>query len=56
MVAVPLLFALNAPGATLAEGASMTLTVAGIMLPLLVAAQAWVWWTFRGRVREPSYL
>jgi cytochrome bd-type quinol oxidase subunit 2 len=26
------------------------------MLPLLVAAQAWVWWTFRGRVDRPSYL
>ncbi len=56
IVTVPLLAALNAPGASLADGASMTLTVAGIMVPLLVAAQAWVWWTFRGRVRGPSYL
>ncbi|TMR90296.1 cytochrome d ubiquinol oxidase subunit II [Nonomuraea basaltis] len=26
------------------------------MIPLLVAAQAWVWWTFRHRVSGPSYL
>ncbi|NBE93446.1 cytochrome d ubiquinol oxidase subunit II [Nonomuraea sp. KC401] len=26
------------------------------MMPLLVAAQAWVWWTFRHRVTGPSYL
>ncbi|MFG1707490.1 cytochrome d ubiquinol oxidase subunit II [Nonomuraea sp. M3C6] len=26
------------------------------MIPLLVAAQAWVWWTFRHRVPGPSYL
>ncbi|GAA4525331.1 MULTISPECIES: cytochrome d ubiquinol oxidase subunit II [Nonomuraea] len=26
------------------------------MMPLMVAAQAWVWWTFRHRVTGPSYL
>ncbi|WP_157246787.1 cytochrome d ubiquinol oxidase subunit II [Nonomuraea typhae] len=26
------------------------------LIPLLVAAQAWVWWTFRHRVSGPSYL
>lgn len=26
------------------------------LLPVLVAAQAWVWWTFRHRVTGPSYL
>jgi cytochrome bd ubiquinol oxidase subunit II len=27
-----------------------------VMIPLLVASQAWVWWTFRHRVTGPSYL
>ncbi|NRQ37261.1 cytochrome d ubiquinol oxidase subunit II [Nonomuraea sp. NN258] len=27
-----------------------------VMIPFLVAAQAWVWWTFRHRVTGPSYL
>ncbi|MEV4358561.1 cytochrome d ubiquinol oxidase subunit II [Nonomuraea sp. NPDC049625] len=26
------------------------------LIPLLVAAQGWVWWTFRHRVTGPSYL
>ncbi|PZG13961.1 cytochrome d ubiquinol oxidase subunit II [Nonomuraea aridisoli] len=26
------------------------------LIPFLVAAQAWVWWTFRHRVTGPSYL
>jgi cytochrome d ubiquinol oxidase subunit II len=56
IVAVPLLAGTNAPDAVLTDGASLTLTVVAIMVPLVVAAQAWVWWTFRGRVREPSYL
>ncbi|MDN3354610.1 cytochrome d ubiquinol oxidase subunit II [Actinomadura sp. DC4] len=56
IVAVPLLAAANLPDATAADDASLTLTVAGVMVPLLVAAQAWVWWTFRGRVDGPSYL
>ncbi|MET8004547.1 cytochrome d ubiquinol oxidase subunit II [Nonomuraea glycinis] len=27
-----------------------------VMMPPLVASQAWVWWTFRHRVSGPSYL
>lgn len=27
-----------------------------VLIPFLVAAQAWVWWTFRHRVTGPSYL
>jgi cytochrome bd-type quinol oxidase subunit 2 len=56
IVAAPLLAGVNLPDATAADGASLTLTVVCAMLPLLLAAQAWVWWTFRGRVEEPSYL
>jgi cytochrome d ubiquinol oxidase subunit II len=56
IVTAPLLAAVNLPDTTVADGASLTLTVTGIMIPLLVAAQAWVWWTFRGRVNGPSYL
>ncbi|MFI0356312.1 cytochrome d ubiquinol oxidase subunit II [Actinomadura sp. 9N407] len=41
-----------APGAGLAVTAVMT----AALLPLLLAAQALVWWTFRGRVDSPSYL
>ncbi|MFA1547029.1 cytochrome d ubiquinol oxidase subunit II [Actinomadura chokoriensis] len=41
-----------------AEGAGLALTVVGtvVVLPFLVASQALVWWTFRGRVSAPSYL
>jgi cytochrome d ubiquinol oxidase subunit II len=56
IVVVPLLAAANLPDATAADDASLTLTVTGVMVPLLIAAQAWVWWTFRGRVDGPSYL
>jgi cytochrome d ubiquinol oxidase subunit II len=56
IVVVPLLAAANLPEATAADDASLTLTVTGVMVPLLIAAQAWVWWTFRGRVDGPSYL
>jgi cytochrome d ubiquinol oxidase subunit II len=56
IVVVPLLAAVNLPDATAADDASLTLTVTGVMVPLLIAAQAWVWWTFRGRVDGPSYL
>ena len=27
-----------------------------LLFPLLMAAQALVWWTFRDRVTEPGYL
>jgi len=41
-----------------AEGAGLTMTVVVtvVVLPLLLASQALVWWTFRGRVESPSYL
>ncbi|MGW2308432.1 cytochrome d ubiquinol oxidase subunit II [Actinomadura luteofluorescens] len=41
-----------------AEGAGLTMTavVTVVVLPLLLASQALVWWTFRGRVESPSYL
>ena len=40
------------------EGAGLTMTVVTtvVVLPLLLGAQALVWWTFRGRVDGPSYL
>ncbi|GAA4632904.1 cytochrome d ubiquinol oxidase subunit II [Actinoallomurus vinaceus] len=53
---VPVLAGLNLPDADLAHEAALTLAVVGPVTPLLVAAQAWMWWTFRGRVEEPSYL
>ncbi|GAB3958384.1 hypothetical protein GCM10029978_003200 [Actinoallomurus acanthiterrae] len=56
ITAVPVLAALNLPDAELAHEAALTLAVVGPMTPLLVAAQAWVWWIFRGRVEKPSYL
>ncbi|WP_131739524.1 cytochrome d ubiquinol oxidase subunit II [Actinomadura roseirufa] len=41
-----------------AEGSalSMTAVTTAAVLPLLMAAQGLVWWTFRGRVESPSYL
>ncbi|MFD1939238.1 cytochrome d ubiquinol oxidase subunit II [Nonomuraea mangrovi] len=41
-----------ADAATLALLVPVTL----VLMPLLVAAQGLVWWTFRGRVTGPSYL
>ncbi|WP_084964442.1 cytochrome d ubiquinol oxidase subunit II [Thermoactinospora rubra] len=38
-----------------ATSAFLAPVVAGL-IPFLVAAQAWVWWTFRHRVSGPSYL
>ena len=52
----PLLAAADLPDAAIGPDASLTLGVAGAMVPVLVGAQAWVWWTFRGRVEGPSYL
>ncbi len=38
-----------------AEGGGLSLTVVGtvVVLPFLLASQALVWWTFRGRVQAP---
>ncbi|MFG2001445.1 cytochrome d ubiquinol oxidase subunit II [Spirillospora sp. NPDC048911] len=38
------------------SGPAVTAVTTVVVLPLLVAAQALVWWTFRGRVDSPSYL
>ncbi|MBO2454732.1 cytochrome d ubiquinol oxidase subunit II [Actinomadura barringtoniae] len=35
---------------------SATAVLTAVMLPLLVASQALVWWTFRDRVVSPTYL
>ncbi|MGN9843552.1 cytochrome d ubiquinol oxidase subunit II [Nonomuraea sp. H19] len=55
LVAVGVLAGLRLP---LEAGTSGALLVPVIMtmIPLLVASQAWVWWTFRHRVSGPSYL
>ncbi|MFE3451223.1 cytochrome d ubiquinol oxidase subunit II [Nonomuraea sp. NPDC059194] len=44
--------------ASAADSATLALLVPVILvlMPLLVAAQGWVWWTFRARVTGPSYL
>ncbi|MFI0446045.1 cytochrome d ubiquinol oxidase subunit II [Actinomadura sp. 6N118] len=38
------------------SGLAVTAVTTAVVLPVLVAAQALVWWTFRGRVDSPSYL
>ncbi|MBB5775190.1 cytochrome d ubiquinol oxidase subunit II [Nonomuraea jabiensis] len=55
LVAVGLLAGLRLP---LEPGTSGPVLVPVILtlIPLLVAAQGWVWWTFRHRVTGPSYL
>jgi cytochrome bd ubiquinol oxidase subunit II len=55
LVAVGVLAGLRLP---LTPGSSGEVLAPAIltMMPLLVATQAWVWWTFRGRVSGPSYL
>ncbi|NUT10664.1 MAG: cytochrome d ubiquinol oxidase subunit II [Nonomuraea sp.] len=40
----------------LSTAGSMITPVILAIIPFLLAAQAWVWWTFRGRVTGPSYL
>ncbi|MGW0192587.1 cytochrome d ubiquinol oxidase subunit II [Nonomuraea sp. NPDC003201] len=55
LTAVGLLAGLRLP---LEPGTSGPVLVPVILalIPLLVAAQGWVWWTFRQRVTGPSYL
>lgn len=59
LAVLPLLAGLSLPlaGET-ADGATLALLVPALLVvtPLLVAAQAWTWWTFRHRVTRPSYL
>lgn len=59
MAALPLLAGARLPlsAAAAGDGAlTFTATTAAVLLPLLLAAQALVWWTFRHRVDGPSYL
>jgi cytochrome d oxidase subunit CydB len=42
--------------ASAGTGLAVTAVTTAVLLPLLLAAQALVWWTFRGRVDSPSYL
>ncbi|MFD3741850.1 hypothetical protein AMK21_27975 [Streptomyces sp. CB00316] len=46
------------PAARAADRATLTLLLPVLLAfcPLLVAAQAWTWHTFRHRVTHPSYL
>ncbi|WP_067472659.1 cytochrome d ubiquinol oxidase subunit II [Actinomadura hibisca] len=37
-------------------GLAVTAVMTVVLLPLLLAAQGLVWWTFRGRVTAPTYL
>ncbi|MET7331647.1 cytochrome d ubiquinol oxidase subunit II [Nonomuraea sp. NPDC005650] len=55
LVAVGVLAGLRLP---LEPGTSGSVLVPVILtlIPLLVSAQGWVWWTFRHRVTGPSYL
>jgi cytochrome bd-type quinol oxidase subunit 2 len=55
LVAVGMLAGLRLP---LEPGTSGPVLVPVILtlIPMLVAAQGWVWWTFRHRVTGPSYL
>ncbi len=55
MAVVGVLAGLRLPLVPGTSGALLTPVILVIM-PLLVASQAWVWWTFRHRVSGPSYL
>ncbi|GAA3151931.1 cytochrome d ubiquinol oxidase subunit II [Nonomuraea roseoviolacea] len=55
LVVVGVLGGLRLP-LTAGPTASLLTPVILVVTPLLVAAQAWVWWTFRHRVTGPSYL
>ncbi|MEU3451552.1 cytochrome d ubiquinol oxidase subunit II [Streptomyces thermolilacinus] len=59
MAAVPVAAGAALPLArTAADQATLALLVPALLVvtPLLVAVQAWTWWTFRSRVTGPSYL
>ncbi|TMR09545.1 cytochrome d ubiquinol oxidase subunit II [Nonomuraea turkmeniaca] len=55
LVAVGVLAGLRLPLHPGTSG-SLLVPVILVLIPLLVAAQGWVWWTFRHRVTGPSYL
>lgn len=54
MAAPPVLAGLALPSPSGAS--SLVVTGATVLLPFLVASQAWMWWLFRGPVTRPSYL
>jgi cytochrome bd ubiquinol oxidase subunit II len=58
MVGLALLAVSRLPGGAVSGHSTQTLLIAVTVsaLPLMLAAQAWVWWTFRARVEGPSYL
>ncbi|WP_327587740.1 cytochrome d ubiquinol oxidase subunit II [Nonomuraea sp. NBC_00507] len=55
LVAVGMLAGLRLPLHPGTAGSLLVPVILGL-IPLLVAAQGWVWWTFRHRVTGPSYL
>jgi cytochrome bd-type quinol oxidase subunit 2 len=55
LVVVGVLAGLRLP-LTAGTSGGVLVPVGLFMIPLLVAAQGWVWWTFRHRVSGPSYL
>ncbi|MER7545725.1 cytochrome d ubiquinol oxidase subunit II [Spirillospora sp. NPDC127506] len=59
MACAPVVAGVEVPWSeVVAGGGGLSLTVVGTVavLPFLLASQALVWWTFRGRVQGPSYL
>ncbi|GAA2102548.1 cytochrome d ubiquinol oxidase subunit II [Actinomadura alba] len=57
MTLLPLVAAARLPlRDNVTESASWLAVTTAVVLPLLVAAQAWVWWLFRHRVTGPTYL
>jgi len=55
LAAVGVFAGLRLPPAAGSSGAPLAPVILAL-IPVLVAAQAWVWWTFRHRVTGPSYL
>lgn len=53
LAAIGILTGLRLP---LEAGNAWLVPVILVLIPFLVASQAWVWWTFRHRVTGPSYL
>lgn len=57
MAAIPVIaFARLPMRDTVTESAGWLAITTASVLPVLIAAQAWVWWIFRHRVTGPSYL
>ncbi|GLW63902.1 hypothetical protein Arub01_21460 [Actinomadura rubrobrunea] len=57
MAVIPLVVGARLPlRESVTESASFVAVTTAVLLPVLVAAQAWVWWLFRHRVTAPTYL